>query len=103
MLNNLLMATPWLARLNPEAYKLAGRGLYHAGNAHLAQQFLLKGQAHMPHDPETYHHLALIYWQQGDVATVRTLCQAVLLIVPTFWPAQQLLAQTQVASNAAST
>lgn len=90
-LNNLARYSDFIAQVNPEGYKLLGRGVLHGGAAHLAGQWLLAGQQQQPQDPETYYHLGQWYAATGEPNKARRALNQCLMMSPMHPPADALI------------
>ncbi len=95
--NHMVKSVDLMAQINMEAYKYVGRALYHAGQLEQASQYLLKGQAHLPNDPEVYYYLGQYYFDLGQFQEAETVLGQCLLISSYYTPAKTLLQKIQSA------
>jgi len=91
MVQNIVFALEFLAGINYESYKYAGRALFHSGLLSDVEAILLKGQKILPADPEVYYHLGQYYAAVGRTAEAKSSLQQCLMISGTYTPAQALL------------
>lgn len=87
---NILYYLDLLSDINYEAYKFAGRALFHANRLDEAGTYLLKGQKILPNDPEVYYHLGQYYHAVGRLEEARMMLHQCILISPTYTPALDL-------------
>ena len=97
-LQNMLMYIDFLAEINYEAFKFAGRGLLNAGQAEQSGPYLLKGQKVLPNDPEIYYHLGQYYHAMGQFDESTLMLKQCILISPYYVPARDLLGRMKEAS-----
>lgn len=90
-LQSLLSYIPWLAQVNQEAYKLAGRSLMQEGYMVEARPLLLKAQALFPMDAEIYFHLGQFYVRCHQPTEARLMLHQCLMMNPYYTPAKTLL------------
>lgn len=91
MVQNIVFALEFLAGINYESYKYAGRALFHSGLLSDVEAILLKGQKILPADPEVYYHLGQYYAAVGRTPEAKSALQQCLMISGTYTPAQALL------------
>jgi tetratricopeptide (TPR) repeat protein len=102
MVHNLLNYVDIISDINYEAYKFAGRALYHAGRQTEAGPFLLKGQKTLPNDPEVYFHLGQYYHAIGKDEDARLMLHQCILISPNYVPARSLYSVIQGETSCSS-
>lgn len=91
MVQNIVYALDFLAGINYESYKYAGRALFHAGLLKDVEPLLLKGQKILPADPEVYYHLGQYYAAVDRATEAKSALRQCLMISGTYTPAQALL------------
>lgn len=90
-LQNLLLHVDFLAHLNLESPKFAGRALMHAEWLEEAGNYFIQGQKLLPNDPEIYFHLAQISVLQNHPNEALVMLKQCLLISPGYTPARELM------------
>jgi tetratricopeptide (TPR) repeat protein len=90
-LDNVLAYVVSFAMLNPEVYKLAGRALMFNGFQVQARPLLEQAIRNNPLDAESYFHMAQFYLTNRLPERAHLLLRQVLLMNPTYSPAEALL------------